>query len=129
MRFMSRGLVVAEVVRCYFDEAFDPPLPAMCLRWDPETAGPSVQSWDLPEGIRLTGPAPGHFGVRIHRQETDCYMVRLLWERTCFLWLSLKREQLLASSLAPVLHALGTDLLYLLDQPVEPTGPLSPRAA
>jgi hypothetical protein len=51
--------------------------------------------------------------------------VRLLWDGSCFVWQSVKRVQLLTSALAAMLGAIGTDLWYLLDQPVhaEPCTP------
>ena len=119
---MVQALPTPEVVRCYFDEAFDPHLPAMHLRWG-QTGRPE-RLWELPEGVCLVGPAPQRFGVSIRRQSSDAYAVRLLWDGTCLNWLSLTRVQLLTSSLAPLLGALGTDLWYLLDQPV--TGPGQP---
>jgi hypothetical protein len=121
---MVEVLPAPEVARCYFDDAFDPPLPAMCLRWGPpEDEGPDEQVWELPEGVRLHGPAPRRFGISVCRQAADSYAVRLLWDRTCLTWLALGREQLLASDLAPLLAVLGTDLWYLLDQPLAPEPP------
>ncbi len=120
---MVQALPSPEVVRCYFDAAFDPHLPAMCLRWH-QPALPE-RLWELPEGVCLVGPAPQRFGVRIQRQASDVYAVRLLWDRTCLDWVSLSRAQLLTSALAPLLGALGTDLWHLLDQPVS-AGPLAP---
>jgi hypothetical protein len=113
---MVQALPTPEVVRCYFDHAFDPHLPAMHLSWG-QTGRPE-RLWELPEGVCLVGPAPQHFGVSIQRQGQDAYAVRLLWDRTCLNWLSLTRVQLLTSALAPLLGALGTDLWHLLDQPV-----------
>lgn len=128
---MVQALPTPEVVRCYFDDAFDPHLPAMHLRWG-QTGRPE-RLWELPEGVCLVGPAPQRFGVNIQRQGPDSYSVRLLWDRTCLNWLSLTRVQLLTSALAPLLGALGTDLWYLLDQPVAgyttPAGPVGRRAA
>lgn len=121
---MSQGLPVPEVPRCYFDDAFEPPLPAMCLRWGPTPDAVGERPWVLPEGVRLHGPPPQHFGIRVQRLDDDSYSVRLLWDRTCFTWLSLSRFQLMSSSLAPLLSTLGTDLWYLLDQPVQ-SGPLA----
>jgi hypothetical protein len=119
-------LPVPEVLRCYFDDGFVPRLPAMCLRWDSEAIG-SEQCWELPEGVRLIGPPPERFGIDIRRRGIDSYNVRLLWDRTCLTWEDLSRAQLLDSALAPLLGAMGTDLWYLLDQPVrlEPVEPLA----
>jgi hypothetical protein len=105
------------VVRCYFDDGFAPRLPAMCLRWDTGALG-GERLWDLPEGVTLVGPPPERFGVSIRRCGSDSYNVRLLWDRTCLSWGDLPRAQILTSALAPLLGAMGTDLWYLLDQPV-----------
>jgi hypothetical protein len=123
---MVQALPSPEVVRCYFDDGFEPHLPAMCLRWDPAA---SERLWTLPEGVRLVGPAPQRFGVSIQRRASDTYSVRLLWERTCFNWPSVTRAQLLSTSLEPLLGAMGTDLWYLLDQPLEEGTGIPCRAA
>jgi hypothetical protein len=124
---MAQALSPPAVLRCYFDESFDPHLPAMCLRW----AGPQPDRlWELPEGVALVGPPPQRFGVSIRRDGEDAYAVRLLWDRTCLTWRALSRVQLLACALVPVLAALGTDLWYLLDQPApRPAAALRPAAA
>ncbi len=125
---MLRTLPPPQVVRCYFDDGFTPRLPAMCLRWDRELLG-GERLWELPEGVTLAGPPPERFGVSIRRRGEDSYSVRLLWDRTCLTWDDLPRVQLLTSALAPLLGALGTDLWYLLDQPVRPAAVPCERAA
>jgi hypothetical protein len=124
---MVQALPSPEVVRCYFDDDFEPHLPALCLRWSPDSRTPGERLWTLPEGVRLIGPAPQRFGVSIQRRGTDSYAVRLLWERTGFHWPAVTRAQLLSTSLEPLLAAMGTDLWYLLEQPLEAGFP--PRAA
>ena len=114
---MVKTLQSPEVVRCYFDDGFAPRLPAMCLRWDAEAQG-RERLWELPEGVTLVGPPPERFGVSIRRRGEDSYSVRLLWDRTYLTWGDLPRAQILTSALAPLLGAMGTDLWYLLDQPV-----------
>lgn len=121
---MTHTLPAPEVVRCYFDTTFDPHLPAMCLRWEDEADA----LWELPEGVRFSGPPPRRFGIRIQRQDVDSYAVRLLWERTCLTWLNVTRDQLLQSDLDGLLSTLGTDLWYLLDQPL-PHGERAPLRA
>jgi hypothetical protein len=111
---MPDTLLAPEVVRCYFDDGFEPRLPAMALRWDAGDECP----WELPEGVTIAGPPPRQFGITIQRRAADTYAVRVLWERTCLRWQALTRAQLLGSALRPVLEALGTDLWYLLDQPI-----------
>jgi hypothetical protein len=126
---MTQTLSAPEVLRCYFDTTFEPHLPAMCLRWDAEDSEAGDWIWELPEGVRLNSPPPRQFGIRIQRQAEDGYAVRLLWDRTCLTWLNLTRSQLLGSDLASLLATLGTDLWYLLDQPLPASNPSPPRAA
>jgi len=126
---MVQVLPAAEVLRCYFDDALEPHLPAMDLRWGAAEYCSSDQVWDLPEGVRLFGPAPRRFGISIQRLADDAYSVRLLWDRTCLIWLSLSRRQLFDCDLEPLLAALGTDLWYLLEQPVCQQAPAFPQAA
>lgn len=115
---MVTTLPAPRVLRNYFDDDLDPHLPAMWLRWDCESSDLGERLWELPEGVCLTGPAPERFGIRIQRRADDSYAVRLLWNQTRLSWPSLKRVQLLTSALSPLLSAIGTDLWYLLDQPV-----------
>lgn len=104
------------VVACYFDIGFVPPLAAMQLSWP---GGPhGEQTWDLPLGEVVHGPAPTRFGLRIRRQGVDAYAVTLLWDSTYRQWFSLRRAELEPTDLVPLLIALGTPLDYLLDQPV-----------
>jgi hypothetical protein len=108
-----------EVVRCFFEPSFDTPLPAMELRWDEDAPGVAERDWHLPERLLLKGPAPVRFGVTIERRGADSYHVRVLWNHLGMSWDHLTRVQIMTSSLALVLNALGTDLWYLLNQPVE----------
>jgi hypothetical protein len=108
-----------DVVRCFFEQTFEPPLPAMELRWDPDSAGAFDRVWHLPENVTIKGPAPQRFGVTIHRLGDNSYKVRVLWNRLCLNWDELTRRQIMTSSLALILGSLGTDVWYLLDQPVE----------
>lgn len=126
---MTQTLSSAQIVRCYFDTNFEPRLPAMCLRWDRDEENGSECVWELPEGVRFNGPPPRQFGMRIQRLAEDSYSVHLLWDRTCLNWLGLTRLQLLNSDLDALLAALGTDLWYLLDQPVSDGGFSPQRAA
>ncbi len=112
-------LPAPEIVRCYFETRFEPHLPAMELRWDPEVAGVAERTWYLPDNVCLKGPAPEHFGLTLHRHGDDTYQVRVLWNRLCLCWEHLPRTEIMASSLSLVLAALGTDLWYLLSQPIE----------
>jgi hypothetical protein len=106
-----------ELIGCYSDQGFTPPLAAMELRW-PAPLGEVWQTWALPRGELLQGTLPKRFGLLIRRQADDAYAVSLVWDSTCKQWFSLRRQEIVASALEPVLAALGTQLSYLLDQPV-----------
>jgi hypothetical protein len=123
------SLPAPEVIRCYFDEGFQPHLPAMCLRWDADSLGRAERLWYLPEDVCLEGPPPERFGINLQRLGTNAYAVRLLWNQSRLSWASLTRVQLLTSALGPILRALGTELRYLLDQPVKGTIGLARKAA
>ena len=123
---MVQALPAPEVLRCFFDDTFDPHLPAMHLRWG-ESRGERL--WEFPDGVTLMGPAPERFGVSIQRVGGDSYCVRVLWDRSYFVWQSVRRVELLTSALAPLLGALGTDLWYLLEQPVHSEACTPCRAA
>ena len=108
-----------EVVRCFFVETHEPHLPAMELCWNPDAPGVAERTWYLPDSVSLKGPAPRRFGITINRHGKDAYRVRVLWNRLCMSWDDLTRVQILSSSIAVILNALGTDLWYLLNQPIE----------
>ena len=107
-----------EVVGCFFADAFDPPLSGMEIAWDFEAPLLGDRVWHLPGGVRLQGPAPSRFGITVVRNGDDAYQLRMLWNGLCLSWERLTRVQIMASSLAPLLGALGTDLWRLLMQPV-----------
>lgn len=111
-------LTSPEVVGCFFERSFQPPLSGLELRW-PNDFARDIPTWHLPGGLRFRGPAPTRFGITIHRLAADAYQVRLLWNDRCLEWNRLDRQALLSSSLNPILGALGTDLSYLLEQPAE----------
>ena len=108
-----------EIERCFFERGFEPPLPAMDLCWDADAPGVAERVWYMPDAVLLKGPAPHRFGITIHRQGKDSYRVRVLWNRLSLCWDDLTRAQIMASSLALILNALGTDLWYLLNQGIE----------
>jgi hypothetical protein len=110
-----------EIVGCYFDEGFSPALAAMHLKW----SGPACAEWQLPGGLVLAGPPPARFGLHIERFSPSAYTLSLVWNTQCLWWPSLTREVLLASSLRPLLAAMGTNLLYLLEQPIVRASPHS----
>jgi hypothetical protein len=110
-------LPAPRILRCYFDNAVRPAIPAMELRWDPDAPGAAERTWSLPCRLTLKGAAPTHFGVTIHRLDVNSYRVHLLWDSMSFCWSGLTRLQIMTTSLTQVLRALGTDLWYLLEQP------------
>jgi hypothetical protein len=121
-------LPIPQVSACYFDIGFVPPLAAMQLNWPASELSPKL-GWKLPSGENLAGPPPSRFGLRIRRQADDAYAVTLLWDSTYRQWFSLRRHEIVASSLGSILAALGTPLEYLLDQPVGPPDRPIPTAA
>jgi hypothetical protein len=119
-------LPAPEVTRRYLDDSFQPPLPALALRWDLAALGLTERLWYLPQRVCLAGPPPEQFGMAVERRRPDSYTVRLLWDRTSLRWAGLTRAELLTCALAPVLRALGMDLRDLLDRPVK-GGLVAPR--
>jgi hypothetical protein len=105
-----------EVKRCFFEDGFQPPLPAMVLRWSPYSPESADRTWHLPDGVSIHGPAPTRFGIAIHRVAADGYRVRVLWNGLCLQWERLRSVQIMASSLAPVMAALGSDPWSILTQ-------------
>jgi hypothetical protein len=122
-------LPAPEVLRCTFDDGFQPPLPAMNLRWPGRDHELAERLWYLPKSVCLVGPAPARFGITIRRRQANAYAVQVLWDETYLSWTNLNRVELVSSALASLLRALGTDLWYLLDQPVEAEVALPRRAA
>lgn len=111
-------LPAPQVVACYFDVGFVPPVAAMQLLWPSNP--PDLSEWILPLGEKVNGPLPGRFALRVRRQAEDAYAVTLVWDSTYRQWYSLRRRELLDSSLGVILNALGTPLEYVLDQPIGP---------
>jgi hypothetical protein len=107
-----------EIVRCYFDETAQPHLPAMELAWDADTPGLHDQVWRLPDDLNLRGGPPKRFGVTVERRGPNAFRLRVLWNRMTLVFDRATRQQVLASSLTPILAALGTDIAYLLEQPI-----------
>lgn len=124
---MPPPLPTAHVVRKYVDDTFDTHTPILVLRWA-EQGPASERLWELPEGLSILGTPPERFGLCLRRHSADGYDVRLVWERTQLSWPALSRIELLSSSLAPLLAAMGLDLWSLLEQPI-PGVRMRPRAA
>jgi hypothetical protein len=112
-------LAKPQVERCFSEPSIAAPLPAMDLHWDPDGPGVAERVWHLPDSVLLKGPVPRRFGITIHRHGGNSYQVRVLWNQLSLCWDDLTRAQIMASSLAVILNALGTDLWYLLNQPIE----------
>lgn len=93
----------------------------MLLRWEIDAPGLSHRDWHLPGGVTLQGAPPSRFGITVERQGTNSFRVRVLWNQLSLIWDRLSRNQINASSLSPILSALGTDLDYLLEQPIYET--------
>jgi hypothetical protein len=110
---MLQTLPAVTLVRSGFDDRFKPSLPIVELDWADKA---DERTWELPTGARLTAPLPRQFGIRIHRVRPQIYAVQLRWDDHYFTWPALGRGQLLNSSLASLLEALGMDLWYLLER-------------
>jgi hypothetical protein len=117
---LSETVAEPRVGACYFEEVFQPRLAAMRLEWPDPFVAQEQQSWKLPDGVTLGGPAPAGFGIHLLRFGPDCYALHLVWNQLHLAWKALTRDQLLQSCLGALLASLGTDLQYLLDQPVVP---------
>ncbi len=124
---MQTNVSAPEIVGCYFEDRFEPRLPAMRLRWADEEWDAET-CWELPEGVHMTGAPPHRFGIQLQRTGADAYSIRLLWSHTYLCWSDLSRVQLLTSDLPSLLEALGSDLYALLDQPVH-SAPRPPSRA
>jgi hypothetical protein len=124
---MPSPLPSVEVVRKSADESFDPHTPVLTLRW--ADCGPaSERLWELPEGLSILGSPPRRFGLHLRRHSADGYAVRLVWGQAQLSWPALSRMELLGSSLASLMKALGQDLWSMLEQPVG-AARAKPRAA
>lgn len=115
------------IVSCEFDDSFHPHLLAMQLDWRDQPVSQEMRLWTLPGGLQLCGPAPQRFGIEVLRRAADCYTVRLLWDQNRLGWSGLRRQELCACSFPELLAALGTDLHYLLEQPIVPSHEIQPR--
>lgn len=68
----------------------------------------------------MQGPVARGFGIHILRHHLDSYAVHVVWNQTHLAWNSLSRRQLQNSCIGTLLKAMGTDLQYILDQPITP---------
>lgn len=100
----------------FLDDGFTPELSAMCIDW-PHNCGESTERvWHLPEGVKLVGPVPVRFGIRIQRDDAQRYDVELLWNNMRLHWSRLTPSQLLAGSLRPLLVVLDMSMDRMLAQ-------------
>jgi hypothetical protein len=126
---MVQMLPAVEVVRRSVEGSLDISLPVLTLRWAQPTHSQSERLWELPEGVCMVGPGPERFGFSFRALDNGDFTVRLLWDRTTLHWPAVSRVELLASSLAPLMGAVGLDLWALLDQPAKAGPRLRGRAA
>src|SRR5262245_22687069 len=76
----------AEVVRCFVDPGFSPPLCGMVIRWPTGDSEGEARQWELPGGLTLFRPAPERFGILTERWSADAYAVCLLWDSLNLRW-------------------------------------------
>jgi hypothetical protein len=126
---MIQLLPEVEIVRRSVEASLDISLPVLTLRWGPPVRGQAERLWELPEGVCMVGPGPERFGFSFRQLDNGDFAVRLLWDRTMLHWPAVSRVELLASSLAPLMGAVGLDLWSLLDQPAKGAPRLRGRAA
>jgi hypothetical protein len=108
-----------DLVSCLIIEQVQPHMMAMRLHW-PDDLATRPQIWDLPAGKQQFGPAPECFGIVLHRVAFDGFELRLWWDGSYHSWPHLSRQAVIDSCLSRLLSALGSDLSFMLDQPVLP---------
>ena len=101
----------------------------LLLQWNPDIPGVADRTWELPEHVCITGPAPKRFAYAIDRRGQDSYQLKVLWNQMSLEWKNLTRRQLLTTALTPILKALGTDLGELLERPMPTSKHRSQKAA
>ncbi|MCI0464948.1 MAG: hypothetical protein L0Z62_49130 [Gemmataceae bacterium] len=106
------------IVGCGVEETFAPRMPAMCLHWNGTADLEKPRPWTMPLGLVIAGPVPTRFGIEILRLDEDQYAVRVVWDRIALAWKNLTRAEVRNTVFPTFLASLGTDLEYLLDQPV-----------
>lgn len=120
-----------DLVSCLVIDEVQPHMLAMRLNW-PDDVLTQAQIWDLPGGQQQFSPAPECFGIVLHRSAEDAYVIRLWWDGCYFTWQNLTRQEIENTCLHRLLAALGSDLPFMLEQPILddllPT-PLAGRAA
>ena len=116
MEFLPRP----EVTHRYLDTSVTPPLDVMELRWHPDAPGNAERAWHLPQGVCIHGAAPERFGLAVQRRGDDAYKMQLVWNDLALTWNPITRVQIMTSSLALIVRALGTDLWHLVQQTSAP---------
>jgi hypothetical protein len=106
-----------DLVSCLVVDEVQPHMLAMRLLW-PDDITTQPQIWELPLGLQHFGPAPECFGIVLHRTAFDSYELRLWWDGSYHTWPHLPRRTVEDSCLGRLLASLGSDLSFMLDQPV-----------
>jgi hypothetical protein len=109
-----------EVLGCAFDDRSHSGHPVLRLDWGVGAALERRRSWHLPQGLSLSGPPPTCFAFSILRHGPDAYDVQILWDQVSVVWTAVSRREIEGSSLRMLMVAVGTDLNYLLNQPILP---------
>lgn len=117
-----KTLPAPTIGRCWQEEIFLASVSALELDWAEGSVDEESRTWAFPEGVQVSGPPAKRFGALVYRVDEDDYAVHIVWNQTHFAWNSVSRRQLEESCLGGVLASLGTDLQYLLDQPVIRSG-------
>ena len=125
----TAAMAEPRIVRCLFDHSLEPHLVALELDWQGTPWAAGQRTWTLPGGWQYVGGPPRRFAIDVVRLAANSYRVRLVWNQVQVQWSQLERHQILHTSLSEVLAALGTDLAYLLDQPIPEQVPAALRAA
>src|SRR5438105_14735500 len=90
---LSESVSEARVVGCYFEQVLQPRLAAMGIEWPDQHVANEERCWNLPDGVRLDGPAPASFGIHLLRFSVDCYALHLVWNQVHLAWKALTRNQ------------------------------------
>lgn len=116
---LTPAITSLEQVPFYADQNSCPRLAAMSLEWTGRTDEVNNdKTWAMPLGAVLVGPMPKRFGIQLLRMAEDSYLLNLVWDRTAMAWTGLKRDEIRACCLGDLLLDLGSDLDYMLEQPV-----------
>lgn len=115
-----RALPRAVVTRHYMDDGFRPSLPAICVDWLHGGIDFTEQVWLLPRGVKLLGPAPVRFGIRLKAVSDDSLDVQLVWNNVHLRWSALTAAELTGCALSSLMKAMGIPLTELVAQELQP---------